>query len=164
MRTCTKCVLPETHETVAFDRDGVCNICNQAIVKHQKIDWDQREKMLQGLIDTYKNKGEYDCIVPFSGGKDSAFQLWYVVKKLGLKPLVVRYNHWGLRPLVDRNNDRLLKILGADMIDFTSNWHVVKLLMKESLAGTGDFCWHCHTNRSGMTARNINNSRIRIDD
>ena len=145
MRTCTKCVHTETAETVAFDNNGVCNICNQAHVKHQEIDWKSREKMLYDLVDQYKNKGEYDCIVPFSGGKDSAFQLWYVVKKLGLKPLVVRYNHWGYRPLVDKNNDRVLKILGADMLDFTSNWHVVKMLMKESLASTGDFCWHCHT-------------------
>ena len=30
----------------------------------------------------YRDKGLYDCIVPFSGGKDSVFQLWYVVRKL----------------------------------------------------------------------------------
>lgn len=83
-------------------------------------------------------------MIPFSGGKDSTFQLWYVVKVLGLKPLVVRYNHWGLRPIVYKNCDRVFKKLGVDFVDFQSNWHIVKKLVLESLKDTGDFCWHCH--------------------
>ena len=90
MKYCTKCVLPETHETVKFDTEGVCNVCRQAEQKHGNIDWDTRGRMLDKIVETYKNKGEYDCIVPFSGGKDSAFQLWYVVTQLKIKPLVVR--------------------------------------------------------------------------
>ena len=38
--------------------------------------------MLNSLVSEYKDKGNYDCIVPFSGGKDSTFQLWYIVKIL----------------------------------------------------------------------------------
>lgn len=83
-------------------------------------------------------------MIPFSGGKDSTFQLWYVIKVLGLKPLVVRYNHWGLRPIVYKNCDRVFKKLGVDFVDFQSNWHIVKKLMLESLKDAGDFCWHCH--------------------
>lgn len=145
MKYCTKCILPETHESIQFDEEGVCNICRQAEVKHEKIDWDARRKMLDAIVDRYRNKGEYDCIVPFSGGKDSTFQLWYVVKELGLKPLVVRYNHWGYRPLVSENNIRTFKKLNVDVLEFTSNLSVVKKLMLESLKETGDFCWHCHT-------------------
>ena len=101
--------------------------------------------MLNQLVDKYRNKGQYDCIIPFSGGKDSTFQLWYVVTQLHLKPLVVRFNHWGYRPLVQENNTRTFKRLGVDVLEFTANWKVVKLLMLESLKRTGDFCWHCHT-------------------
>lgn len=114
-------------------------------MKHEKIDWDARRKMLDAIVDRYRGKGEYDCIVPFSGGKDSTFQLWYAVKELGLKPLVVRYNHWGYRPLVNENNIRTFKKLNVDVLEFTSNLSVVKKLMLESLKQTGDFCWHCHT-------------------
>lgn len=78
MKYCTKCILPETHESIQFDEEGVCNICRQAEVKHEKIDWDARRKMLDAIVDRYRGKGEYDCIVPFSGGKDSTFQLWIV--------------------------------------------------------------------------------------
>lgn len=145
MRYCTRCVLPESHESIRFDSQGVCNICRQAEVKHHDIDWSERRKMLGMLCDHYRGKGRYDCIVPFSGGKDSTFQLWYVITQLNMKPLVVRFNHWGYRPLVQENNTRTLKKLGADMIEFTPNWNVVKMLMLASLRQTGDFCWHCHT-------------------
>jgi len=145
MKYCTKCVLPESHESIKFDENGVCNICNQASVKHTEIDWDERRKMLDKVVDTYRDKGDYDCIVPFSGGKDSAFQLWYVVKELGLKPLVVRFNHWGYRPLIHENNVQIFKTLGVDVLEFTPNLKVVKALMLEALKQTGDFCWHCHT-------------------
>ncbi len=145
MKYCTKCVLPDTHETIEFDSEGVCNICRQAEVKHAKINWDERKEILDGIISQYKGKGQYDCIVPFSGGKDSTFQLWYVVKVLGLKPLVVRFNHWGYRPLIERNNTVTFKKLGVDVLEFKANWKVVKELMKESLIRSGDFCWHCHT-------------------
>lgn len=145
MKYCTKCITPETHDTIMFDEEGVCSVCRQVEYKQDKIDWDERRKQLDDLIAQYKDKGLYDCIVPFSGGKDSTFQLWYIVKQLGLKPLVVRFNHWGYRPLVLENNTRTFKILGVDVFEFTPNWHVVRELMLEALRRRGDFCWHCHT-------------------
>lgn len=145
MKYCKRCVLPESHESIQFDEDGICNICRQAEIKHHNIDWDARRAMLDAICNRYRNRGQYDCIIPFSGGKDSTFQLWYVVTQLKMKPLVVRFNHWGYRPLVHENNLRTFKKLGVDVVEFTPNWKVVKLLMLESLKRTGDFCWHCHT-------------------
>ena len=143
LKKCTRCVTPETADTITFDSEGVCSVCRQ-IEKKEEIDWDKRHKELEAIISVFKGKNLYDCVVPFSGGKDSTFQLWYVVKKLGLKPLVVRYNHWGYRPLVADNTRRTLKILGVDMTEFTPNWHVVKATMRKALERTGDGCWHCH--------------------
>lgn len=145
LKYCTKCILPQTHEAINFDEKGVCNVCRQIEIKHEQIDWSERKKILDDIVSRYKGKGQYDCIVPFSGGKDSTYQLWYVVEKLGLKPLVVRFNHWGYRPLVQENNTRTFKKLGVDVLEFTANWQVVKKLMLASLKETGDFCWHCHT-------------------
>ena len=153
MKHCTKCLLPQTHETITYDEQGVCGVCRQIEVKKTEIDWTQRREWLDDLVGQYKGKGIYDCIVPFSGGKDSAFQLYYVVKELGLKPLVVRFDHWGFRPLVDENNENVFKALGVDVIKFTSNWKLVKALMLEALKRTGDFCWHCHTGIFAHTAQ-----------
>lgn len=145
MKTCSKCLVPETVDTITFDDNGVCSVCRQIDFRDEKIDWTERRHQLDELINEYRDKGLYDCIVPFSGGKDSTFQLWYVVNELKLKPLVVRFNHWGYRPLVLENNIRTFKILGVDTFEFTPNWHVVRELMLESLKRRGDFCWHCHT-------------------
>jgi N-acetyl sugar amidotransferase len=145
MKQCTRCVVPETVDTITFDEAGVCSVCRQIDYRDEKIDWEARRKQLNDLISEYKGKGLYDCIVPFSGGKDSTFQLWYVVKELKLKPLVVRFNHWGYRPLVEENNTRTFKILGVDVFEFKPNWHVARELMLEALKRRGDFCWHCHT-------------------
>ena len=50
LKYCTRCILPNTHETISFDSEGVCNICRQAETKHLKIDWDKRKDMLISLI------------------------------------------------------------------------------------------------------------------
>ena len=145
MKRCTRCLTKETVDTIAFDEFGVCSVCRQVEFKKEKIDWTARGVQLQEMINRHKGKGNYDCVVPYSGGKDSVFQLWYIVKKLGLKPLVLRYNHWGYRPLVAENNTRVFKQLGVDVVEMTTSFHVVRELMLESLKRRGDFCWHCHT-------------------
>ena len=145
MRKCTRCLVPETVDTITFDEEGVCSVCRQVEFKQDRIDWDARRIQLDELVAEYKGKGLYDCIVPYSGGKDSVFQLYYIVKVLKLKALVVRFNHWGYRPLVEENNTSVFKQLGCDVVEFTPNFHVVRELMLESFKRRGDFCWHCHT-------------------
>lgn len=145
MKKCVKCGLPETYETIEFDEVGVCNICLQHQHKQGAIDWASRKQMLVTLIEQHRGKHDYDCLVPFSGGKDSTFTLYHLVKEYKIKPLVVQFNHGFMRPNLLENNERTFKKLGVDVISFTPNWKVVKRLMREALVRKGDFCWHCHT-------------------
>jgi len=144
LRRCIRCTLPETHETIQFDEEGVCNICHQHEFKKTKIDWNDRKKQLDELIDQYRNKSTYDCILPYSGGKDSTFTLWYVIKKLNLKPLVVSFDHGFYRPIIQENNERAFRKLGVDFMKFRTDWKIVRKLMLESLRRKGDFDWHAH--------------------
>lgn len=145
LRRCAKCLLPETHETIVFDEQGVCNICRQQEFKQEVIDWTAKKAEFDQLIEQYRGQGEYDCLVPFSGGKDSTWTLYYLVKEYGLKPLVVRFDHGFLRPRVLENTIRTIRKLGVDFHHFTPNWKVVRKLMLQSFLEKGDFCWHCHT-------------------
>jgi N-acetyl sugar amidotransferase len=145
MKRCTKCGLPETHETISFDAAGVCNICRQHEFKQDRIDWTTNKKALDALVEEHRGKYDYDCIVPFSGGKDSTWTLYYLVKTYGIKPLVVRFDHGFLRPNLDENVKRTLRHLGCDFLSMTPNWKVVQRLMLQSFLEKGDFCWHCHT-------------------
>lgn len=145
MKKCLRCGLPETYETIEFNFDGICNICRQHEFKNEKINWNSRKKILNELIEEYRGKYDYDCLIPFSGGKDSTFTLYHLVKEYKIKPLVIQFNHGFMRPNLLENNERTFKKLGVDVISFTPKWDVVKRLMIESLTRKGDFCWHCHT-------------------
>ncbi len=145
MKYCTRCLMPETAESLTFDQEGVCSVCRQIEHKQSAIDWNARAEDLDEIVAKVRDKHDYDCIVPFSGGKDSTFTLWYIVKELRLKPLVVRFDHGFLRPTLNENARKTFRRLGVDVIHFTPNWQVVRKLMFESLRRRGDFCWHCHT-------------------
>jgi N-acetyl sugar amidotransferase len=142
---CARCGLPETFETIEFDAEGICNICRQHEHKSERVDWRARREQFGELVEQYRGKHEYDCIVPFSGGKDSTFTLYHLVKEYRVKPLVVMFNHGFMRPTLLENNERTFKRLGVDALTFTPNWRVVRRLMLEALERKGDFCWHCHT-------------------
>ena len=144
LERCSKCVIPETHETICYNDKGVCNICDQQEMKQKLIDWNLKKKELDQLIEQYKGKYDYDCLIPFSGGKDSTWTLYYLVKEYGLRPLVVRFDHGFLRPNVLSNTTKVLRKLGVDFHHFTPNWKVVQKLMLQSFLEKGDFCWHCH--------------------
>ena len=145
MKRCVPCGLPETHETISFDGQGVCNICRGQEFRNTAIDWDAQKVELDALVEQYRGKADYDCIVPFSGGKDSTWALYYLVKKYGLKPLVVRFDHGFMRPNLEENVIKATRALGVDILSFRPNWKVVQKLMLQSFLEKGDFCWHCHT-------------------
>lgn len=90
--------------TIEFDADGVCSACRFADIK-EKVDWKAREERLLELCAKHRSKdGRYDCIIPGSGGKDSAFTSHLLKYKYGMNPLTVtwaphKYTEIGFRNL-----------------------------------------------------------------
>ncbi|MFX0134436.1 MAG: glucosamine 6-phosphate synthetase, partial [Candidatus Hodarchaeota archaeon] len=112
LRRCNKCLLPETFPFIQFDNDGVCNICNNYKMKNQA----QPIESLMALIKPYRKNNCADCIVPFSGGRDSTYTLHYVKKELGLRPVSFTYD-WGMvTDLARRNIARVCGKLGVENI------------------------------------------------
>ena len=58
---------------ITFDREGICSACNYSFYKQNIIDWRQRENELKKLCENLEKNGEYDVIVPCSGGKDGSY-------------------------------------------------------------------------------------------
>lgn len=96
------------------------------------------------LLEQYRGKYAYDCIVPFSGGKDSTFTAWALVRQYQLKPLIVSFDHHMLRPVTIANRERTLRRLGIDFLSFRPDWHLVKKMMRISLERKGDILWYQH--------------------
>lgn len=117
-------------KTMAFDNEGICDAC-RANEQKQKIDWEKREKELLELLDKYRSKdGSYDCIVPGSGGKDSAYQAHILKYKYGMNPLTITwppilYTDYGYE-----NWKNWIDIGGFDNISFRRNGQVMKLLTR----------------------------------
>lgn len=149
MERCSKCILPVTWESIFYDENGVCNICNNWSTQKAKIDWDERSARLQEICEKAKEEAKrrnnkYHCIVPFSGGKDTSYILWYTVTQLKMRPLVVTFDHGFFRPRMLENRMRTFRKLGVDVLTFLYNWQLQRKIMLEALKRKGDFCWHCH--------------------
>lgn len=92
VKFCTRCVVSNQRPRITLDEEGVCSACRYAELKHKTIDWNERERMLAELLDGYRSKdGSYDCVVPSSGGKDSAFVAHQLKHKYGMHPLTVTW-------------------------------------------------------------------------
>ena len=119
--------------TLAIDEHGVCDACRTAKQK-DAIDWKKREEELIKLLDKHRSKdGSYDCIVPGSGGKDSAFQAHILKYKYGMNPLTITwppilYTEYGYQ-----NWKNWIDVGGFDNLAFTRNGKVMKLLTKLSI-------------------------------
>jgi hypothetical protein len=144
---CSKCVMSNQRPTSAvefkhtkdskkttmnFDEEGVCDACRTSEIK-DNIDWGMREEELIKLLDKHrKNDGSYDCLVPGSGGKDSAYQAHVLKYKYNMNPLTVTwppilYTDYGLQ------NWKNWLDSGFDNISFYRNGKVMKLLTKLSI-------------------------------
>ena len=90
---CKSCVLSNQRPRLTFSKDGVCTACQFAVEKKNSIDWTEREKQLRKLCDMYrKSNGDYDVIVPASGGKDSAIVAHKLKHEYGMHPLTVTWS------------------------------------------------------------------------
>lgn len=78
-------------KTVKLGKKNMCAACKYWIEK-RKINWNKREKELKKLCDEYrKSNGEYDVIVPGSGGKDSIVVAHELKYNYGMTPLLVTW-------------------------------------------------------------------------
>lgn len=118
--------------TLNFDENNVCDACRTAEQK-EAINWEKREEELIKLLDKYRSKdGSYDCLVPGSGGKDSAYQAHVLKYKYGMNPLTVtwppilytEYGYQNWKNWIDS---------GFDNISFNRNGKTMKLLTKLSI-------------------------------
>ncbi|NVK33488.1 MAG: N-acetyl sugar amidotransferase [Rhodobacteraceae bacterium] len=120
----------EKKSTIAFD-DDLCSACAYAEEKETNIDWKAREDNLLQLLDKFRrNDGRYDCIVPGSGGKDSAYTAHVLKYKYGMNPLTVT---WAPHVYTDIGWSNFINWMhegGLDNILYTPNGRLHRLLTK----------------------------------
>lgn len=112
LRRCTRCVLPETMPYIAYDEAGVCNYCRN----HKPRNSPKPKEELFRLVEPYRRASGNECVVPFSGGRDSCYALHLIVNELGMKPVTYTYD-WGMvTDLGRRNISRMCAEMGVENI------------------------------------------------
>jgi hypothetical protein len=112
LRRCTRCILPETMPFIDFDEHGVCNYC-RADEKQNLLGLDA---LLEAVEPYRKNNGEPECLVTFSGGRDSSYGVHFISEVLKMKPITYTYD-WGMiTDLGRRNQMRVCGKLGVENI------------------------------------------------
>ena len=127
---CRHCLMPNTRPRVVFDSNGVCNACRHAEDKQGEIDWDARKQEFFDCLEHYKPKsGSYDCIVPWSGGKDSSTIAHRLKFEFGLNPLLVTFSPLLPNNAGVHNREELIK-LGFDHVMVRQNKKVFRWITR----------------------------------
>ena len=130
-KICTNCVMDSTDSKIKFDEKGICDHCN-SFYKDIKPNWHTDEKGRQQMVSTIqkiKDEGkgkDFDCILGMSGGVDSSYLLYLVVRELGLRPLVFHVDAgWNSQQAVN-NIEVLVDGLKLDLYTEVINWEEMK--------------------------------------
>lgn len=158
LKRCSRCVLPETWPGITFDSEGVCSVCRNYEKKGQ-IDWNERRRWLGDILGKYRDRSKisgnkYDCLVGYSGGKDTAYTLWAMKVKYKMRPLAVTWDHgFILSPEGEYNMMEVPKKLDVDHLRFTSGNGFRNAICRRASELAGDFCYHCHLGVGAFPAR-----------
>jgi hypothetical protein len=122
-RICSRCVLPESKPDLWLDEAGVCNVCVQHdAMKGQGAARPSVETDFTRIIEKHRGKGEYDCLVMCSGGKDSTSALYYVKERYKLRPLAFTFDHGFETQEAMDNVRRAVEVLDVDYMTFRSTF------------------------------------------
>jgi len=158
MRTviyCKGCFMPNTRPRISIDENGYCNGCTYNNNRRSDIDWDHRKLELKKIISQSKTEltnDTYDCVIGWSGGKDSSAIALGLKNELGLNPLLVTFS-----PLIPTPegefNRRALQAYGFDSILVSPDIKVSKHLSNRFFTERGDPKVHWN---AGVNAATIN--------
>lgn len=126
IRICKKCILPSNFKQISFNEEGICSYCqeNKTVAKEVKISKEfkeQKRKEIDRIIEENRAKGQYDCAVGFSGGKDSTYLLWKLKNEYGLNVLAIVVDHGFFPEITKSNIETVQKKLNIDVVKYSIN-------------------------------------------
>lgn len=136
IKFCATCLMPNSRPRIVFDAQGICNACHTAAAKAQ-IDWGARRAEFEALIAQYRGQGPYDCIVPWSGGKDSSTIAYKLKFEFGLNPLLVTFSPLMPNEIGVHNREALLRA-GFDHVMVRPNQKVSRRLARRFFIERGN--------------------------
>ena len=135
---CQRCVVSNQRPRIIFDEEGVCSACRFREYEWQKVDWKAREIELEALCARFRSKdGDYDVVVPTSGGKDSGFVATVLRDRYGMHPLCACFAPFRRTEIGQKNFDAF-KSAGFTVIEGHPNEMLHRKLVRLYLEEHGD--------------------------
>ncbi|MDA9662813.1 N-acetyl sugar amidotransferase [Candidatus Pelagibacter sp.] len=136
---CKRCVMSNQRPRIKFNKDGICGPCQHTEnKKFNLINYKKRHDTLLKLLDKHrKTNGDFDCIVPCSGGKDSSTVAHKLKYQYGMNPLCVTFSP-PVYTEIGLTNLRNFIDSGFDHKMVNPNGKVYKLLSKLCFIYFGD--------------------------
>lgn len=133
---CKSCLNMSTRNRIEFNKDCRCNACLWSEEK-KNFDWSSRNEELKKLLDKHRSKsGEFDVIVPISGGKDGSYVTHMLKNEHGMNPLAVTITPPLSISLGDENLKNYIQS-GIDTIQINPNYKVMQLLNRRGFLEQG---------------------------
>jgi N-acetyl sugar amidotransferase len=137
IRYCRCCLMPDSRPRISFDCEGVCNACRNAEAK-ATIDWAARRREFIDYVERFRAAdGPYDCVVPWSGGKDSSYIAWRLKFEFGLNPLLVTFSPLIPNEIAAHNREEMLK-LGFDHLMIRPDQKIARRLARRFMVERGN--------------------------
>src|SRR5580765_252110 len=137
VRACQRCLMLNTRPRIQFDQEGVCNACRNSEEK-LKINWEDRLKEFLAMVEPFRSKnGSWDCVVPWSGGKDSSTVAYRLKNEYGLNPLLVTFSPMIPNEVGNQNRESMIQS-GFDHLFFRPNQKVHRILAKRFFIERGN--------------------------
>jgi len=95
-KRCSKCVISEAYPKADI-KDGLCTFCRgkDEEIATSEDTIQQAKSEMDGLLKETRGSGQYDCLVLYSGGKDSSYLLYFLKQEYNLRLLAVTVdNHF----------------------------------------------------------------------
>ncbi len=135
MKVCKKCILDERYPGIQFDEDGTCKFCRsiKKVSDQDKLK-EKNERKFNDLIQKYKGSSCYDCLVAYSGGKDSTFTLHLIQKKYNLNILALSFDNWFQSESAHRNIRNVIMNMDVDHFMVKPRFETFKKMMQACLS------------------------------
>ena len=141
---CKNCLYPSTKPDLQFDKNGICGACRFREYE-MTIDWEKREQEFYQMIEEIKpkDKSNYDCMIPVSGGKDSTYQVYLIKELAGFNPLLVSFEPSCPTEIGKRNLQNMVDSFNVDLIQMRKS-PTYRKLCRIGFDVVGDHEWPNH--------------------
>lgn len=135
---CSRCVMDTSDPNIVFDENGFCNHCTQTLRSLQRDYGNEGSNRgtVNEIIQKVKIAGngkKYDCIIGLSGGIDSSYLAYVLVKQYGIRPLAIHIDNGWDSDLSVTNIYNIVNKLNIDLITHVIDWEEFKELQKSFL-------------------------------